>query len=126
MNQPLTSSSSPAQHKLQHALANFHRILTPDEFSNLPDTSPDALSIVNLTAEIDQKGGNRTLRRCGSYFNSLLESIMLYSNVADTFVSSNPQIAALVWGGVKIVILVCVPFYTFTPSPTSVRIVKFA
>ncbi|KAL0633009.1 hypothetical protein Q9L58_008115 [Maublancomyces gigas] len=105
MNLPLTSSSSPAQHKLEQALANFHCILTPEELSNLPVTSPDALSMVKLTAEIDAKGKNRTLRRCGSYFDSLLESIMLYSGVADTLVSSNPQIAALVWGSVKIVIL---------------------
>lgn len=117
MNLPLTSSSSPAQHKLEHALANFHCILTPEELSNLPVTSPDALSMVKLTAEIDAKGKNRTLRRCGSYFDLLLESIMLYSGVADTLVSSNPQIAALVWGSVKIVILVCVPFAPLPLSP---------
>lgn len=113
MNKPLTSSLSPAQHKLQHALANFHRILTPDELSNLPDTTPNALSLVNLISTIDEKGKNRTLWRCRSYFDSLLESIMLYSNVADTLVSSNPQIAALVWGGVKIVILVCLLYLSF-------------
>lgn len=79
--------------------------------------------MVNLTAEIDAKGKNRTLRRCGSYFDSLLELIMLYSGVAETLVSSNPQIAALVWGSVKIVILVCT-LCTFTNF--SVPIAKYA
>lgn len=90
-------------------MADFHRILTPEQFSALPNTPPNAESIVKLTSEIDKSGKNRTLRRCGAFFEPLLESIQLYRDVADTLVSSNPQIAALVWGSVKIVIIVCVP-----------------
>ena len=37
---------------------------------------------------------------------TFLESVQQFSGIVDVFVSSNPQMAALVWGGVKFALLV--------------------
>jgi hypothetical protein len=38
--------------------------------------------------------------------HSVLQSVREFSAVIDTFVSSHPEIAALVWGGLKLTIQV--------------------
>lgn len=109
LGKPLTSSSSTPQHRLQQALEGFYRILTPEEFSKFSGTSPGVGSILDLTSEVNGRGKERTLRRWASYFEPFLEAIQLYSGAIETFVSSNPRVAALVWGSAKIVIIVCAP-----------------
>lgn len=104
---PLTISFSLDTQRLQCAIQNFHRNLSPDEISKFSATPPGPQSILNLTSEVDGKGKKRRLRRWASNFEPFLESIHRYSQAADVLVSSNPQIAALVWGSVRVVIIVC-------------------
>lgn len=75
-------------------------------------TPPNAQSIIDLTSAIDGKGKKRRLRRWASSFVPFLESVQRYSLAVEVIISSNPRIAALVWGSLKIVIIVCVPFAT--------------
>lgn len=118
LGKPLTFSSSPAQQRLQLALENFHRILTPEEFAKLSNTPPSAESILDMTKEIDRKGKKRRLRRFASHFAPLVDSIQRYSIAVEILISSNPQIAALVWGSIKVVIIVCLP-YLIWPYPST-------
>lgn len=107
----LTRSCSLHTPSLQQAIEKFHRNLSPDEISKLSASPPGPQSILNLMLEIDGKGKKRRLRRCASYFEPFLDSIQRYSQVVDSVVSSNPQIAGLVWGSVKVVIIVCLPLW---------------
>lgn len=67
---------------------------------------PDGSAVLALTAEIDEsaKGRGQCFAMRIMHF---LESVQQFSAVVDTFVSSSPRIAALVWGSVKFALLVC-------------------
>jgi hypothetical protein len=91
------------------AVREFQASLTPAQNTNLLDLSsnrPDASSILTFTAEVDKVNANRRSRCVSSRLFGILQSIQDFTNVVDTFVSSNPEIAALVWGSVKFTILV--------------------
>lgn len=87
----------------------------PEEFAMLSSstTPPSAQSIINLTSMIDGKSKLRRLRQCASSFIPFLESLEQYFLAMEAINSPNRQIAALVWGSLKIVILVCVPLARF-------------
>lgn len=90
-------------------MEKFHQILTPEEFSKLSNTPPDARSVLDLAEAVDGRAKKRKLRRWASAFGPFLESVQRYSLAVEILISSNPQIAALVWGSVKAVIIVCPP-----------------
>lgn len=103
---PLTISSRLHTNRLQQAIEKFHRNLSPEEIAKLSIIPPGPQSILNLILEVDGKGKKRRLRRLASYFQPFLESIERCARAGDVLVSSNPQIAALVWGSVSAVITV--------------------
>lgn len=92
-------------------MEEFRQILTVEEFTKLT-TTPDAQSFLDFTLEVDGKGKKRKLRRFASSFAPFLESVQRYSLAVEILISSNPQIAALVWGSLKFVIIVCLPSAT--------------
>ena len=96
---------------LQTALQDFQGILNPDQKQQLLSQSsvPDASSAMLLTVEIDKQNAKRKSRCVAARILGFLESVQQFCSVADTFVSSNPRVAALVWGSVKLVILVHCP-----------------
>lgn len=61
---------------------------------------------MKLTAEVDAQQAQSRQRCVGTRLQYFLDSIQQFSSVVDTFVSSNPGTAALVWGSVKLAILV--------------------
>ncbi len=69
---------------------------------------------------------NATRRsRCvSSRLFGILQSVQDFSTIADTFVSSHPEIAALVWGTVKFTILVCVPFSRILNSADPIKAIN--
>jgi hypothetical protein len=67
---------------------------------------PDATAVIILTAEIDNQNAKRRSRGVATRLFGFLESVQQFSSVVDTFVSSNPSIAALVWGSVRFALLV--------------------
>lgn len=90
-------------------MEKFHRILTAEEYSKLTTTPLDAQSILDLTLEVDEKGKKRKLRWFASSFAPLLKFLQRYSRAVEILISSNVQIAALVWRSLKVVIIVCPP-----------------
>ena len=94
---------------LAQALRDYEAVLSNDQRSRLHShrgSVPNAAAAINLTTEIDQENNGRMGRGVGPRFITFLESLQQFSSVLDTFVSSNPQMAALVWGGVKLALLV--------------------
>jgi nitrate/nitrite-specific signal transduction histidine kinase len=91
------------------ALEEFQQNLSADQqehFNSIASGTPTAEDIILLTQEIDEKNAERKSRVIANRMRGVLESVQQYCAVVDTFVQSNPTIAALVWGTVKFVILV--------------------
>ncbi|KAB8237280.1 uncharacterized protein BDW43DRAFT_203558 [Aspergillus alliaceus] len=92
---------------LTAALLTFEDTLTNKQKQqyHASTVKPDAASVIAFVAEIDAKN-NSTSRRCvAPRLCTFLEATQQFSSVLDTFVSSNPTLAALIWGGVKMAIL---------------------
>jgi hypothetical protein len=94
---------------LETAVRKFRASLTPVQNTELLAHSQNKLNattILAFTAEIDKINANRQSRCVSSRLFGILQSVQEFSSIADTFVSSNPEIAALVWGSLKFTILV--------------------
>jgi len=97
---------SPAK-QLNEAVDDFQRILTEDQRTELKNIKsiPDADAVLVFTAQLDSSQHRRG-RSIATRLHSVLQSVREFSAIIDTFVSSNPEIAALVWGSVKLTIQV--------------------
>ena len=97
---------------LVSALREFQATLTPQQKADLIALkgTPDATAVITFTAEVDKKNAERRSRCVASRVYDVLQSVQQFSLVVDTFAQSHADIAALVWGSVKLTILVC-------PSP---------
>ncbi|CAG7916515.1 unnamed protein product [Penicillium olsonii] len=92
---------------LREALTKFNGILTEEQqrLYHVSAKKPDVESVIAFVTEIDANKNN-TMKMCvGSRLHKFLEATQQFSDVVGTFVSSHPEIAALVWGGVKTAIL---------------------
>jgi hypothetical protein len=92
------------------AIIEFQAALTPGENSELlgHSSKPDTTSIITFMTHIDKENAHRRFRCVSARLTPVLESIQGFSTIVDTFVSSRPNIAALVWGTVKFFISVCI------------------
>jgi hypothetical protein len=100
-------TSGSVTESLEIALAEFGSVLTDDERQQLQHIKdvPDASAAIIFTAKLDASNSTRG-KSIGSRACSMLQSIQQFSAIVDTFISANPTIAALVWGSVKLTILV--------------------
>lgn len=94
--------------QLVAAIDGFQAGLTSEQNARLLAQSqkPDATSIITFMTQIDNENATRRERGVSSRLFRILESVHGFSGIVDTFVSSHPNIAALVWGSVKFVIYV--------------------
>ena len=99
---------------LNVALQDFEAILTAEEKVRFTASqAPDSNAAVKLAIEIDHDNASRRGRCLGTRLVRFLESVQQFSDVVGTFVSSDPQVAALVWGGVKLTLLVANNFTSY-------------
>ncbi|KAF3210727.1 hypothetical protein TWF191_011108 [Orbilia oligospora] len=104
--------------RLEKSIENFKLSLKPEDHNtlkNYPD--PSAEDIASFVKDLDAKlQGKQKRRRTlqSSPFTTFIRSMQQFSSIVDTCVQSNPEIAALVWGGMKFVLLV--RKHVFTPS----------
>ena len=90
------------------ALSEFQRCLSPEQeaqLASIASSAPRAEDVLLLTNEIIERNSDRKSRIFASRVQGLLSSVQQYCTVADTWAGPN-QTAALVWGTVKLVILV--------------------
>ena len=98
--------------KLAHALHDYETILSDEERKQLQSQGlSDATAAIKFTTLIDRKCSSRRSQCMGPRLITFLESIQEFSQVVDTFASSHPEFAALVWGGVKLALLVRLDFF---------------
>ena len=76
-------------------------------------TPPDANAVLAFTAEVDRTHQRRQSRCVASRLHGTLQSVQQFTDVVSTFVSSNPAIAALVWGSIRFTILAASNFTSF-------------
>ncbi|KAJ5937238.1 hypothetical protein N7454_004893 [Penicillium verhagenii] len=99
-------SEDPTQ-ALMHALADFKQSLTDDEKQQYRthEANPGASSIIEFMRVVDESKPQTNMRCLGSRLCTFLDKTQQFATIVETFVSSNPAIAALVWGSVKFAIL---------------------
>ena len=94
---------------LVQALNDYEAILSDEDKTQLHSQgAPDVMAALNLATAIDAKNTNHRRQCMGPRLITFLESVQRFSSVIDTFVSSHPNIAALVWGGLKLTLLVLI------------------
>ena len=116
---------------LEAALGEFREVLTEADRRRLGQVRgrPGAMSdaAMQFTASLDRENAARRGPSVASRLYALLSSVQRFVGVVDTFVSSDPAVAALVWGAVKLTMLVGVHIPILAalsccrlPSPPSV------
>ncbi|EPE29754.1 hypothetical protein GLAREA_00914 [Glarea lozoyensis ATCC 20868] len=104
----VASRQNNTANPLSLAIREFQGSLSREENAALlthSSTGLDATGILSFTAEIDRVNANRRSRCVSSRLFGVLESVQAFSGIADTFISSHSEIAALVWGSVKFALL---------------------
>jgi hypothetical protein len=69
--------------------------------------------VLAFTKQLYDADDARQSRRIADKLSGFLESVMQFSSAIDTFAQVEQNISSLVWGSVKVVVLVC----SFSPSP---------
>jgi hypothetical protein len=109
---PIPSGAPAGPRKsLEDAIEDFQAILTDDQRQKLGSIGaiqdPDTVMI--FTTQLDRDNQLKKGRGIASRLSSVLQSVQTFSTVVDTFVASRPEIAALVWGSIKLAMLVSDP-----------------
>jgi hypothetical protein len=95
--------------ELETAVARFQARLKDDQrrrLQSLKSTAHDTQAVIVFTAELDRVDSNRRGKSIASRLSSFLQTIQQFFPAVDTFVSSNPNLAALIWGSVRLTFLV--------------------
>ncbi|RDW73430.1 hypothetical protein BP6252_07337 [Coleophoma cylindrospora] len=110
--------SRPVIASLEDALSSFAAALTDDERTRLQGITgkPNSSAALDFTARLDLSNSTRRGKSVGSRVYLLLLSVQKFSDIVDTFVSSNPAIAALVWGSIKLTLLIAVNITSYCES----------
>ncbi|RSM01295.1 hypothetical protein CDV31_011425 [Fusarium ambrosium] len=104
---------------LENTIARFQAILTDDDRKNLQQlkTEPhDAQSIIIFTASLDRFDPKRRGKSVASRLASFLQTIEQFTPIVDTYIQSNPEIAALVWGSVRLTFQLLANFTSYFQS----------
>ena len=97
----ITDYPSRTSDELEDALQQFQQ----DQLKAI-NAIPDTGAVISFTAELDHRNAKRRSRGVATRLHRFLESIQQFSAIVDTFVSSKPSVAALVWGSIKFALLV--------------------
>ncbi|SPO05181.1 uncharacterized protein DNG_07867 [Cephalotrichum gorgonifer] len=102
------------------ALREFQTVLTVDQRRQLQEikTVPDTDTVLVFTAQLDAQNAKRKGRSVATRLPTFLQCARGFSAVVDTFVSSHPEIAALVWGRIKLTMLIITNFLSYYESLT--------
>lgn len=88
-------------HEFQSSLNDAERL----RLSQIKET-PNVDSAIQFTALLDRENTERKGASLATRVYAMLLSVQQFSGIVDTFISSNPSISALVWGSVKLTMMV--------------------
>ncbi|KAG8525959.1 uncharacterized protein KY384_000721 [Bacidia gigantensis] len=102
-------SSSNTLDPVSIAIQQYQNALLPQQkkdFLTSKVAAPlSADAVLAFTAEVDALKSRRTSRCVASRLQGTLQSVQQFTSIIGTFVTSNPAIAALVWGSLRLTIL---------------------
>ncbi|KAK7932237.1 hypothetical protein PG985_002949 [Apiospora marii] len=108
---------SSKQSALEGATLAFQNVLDDDQRRKLlmmrQGSVPDAGAILMFTAQLDSINKNRKGRSFATPLHKFLTSIRDFCGIIDTYVSAHPEIAALVWGSVKLTMMLVANFASY-------------
>ncbi|THX74208.1 hypothetical protein D6D05_07076 [Aureobasidium pullulans] len=112
---PPTAAAVTTTDALNDALRSFQDSLDPEQKTKflIIKAVPDAHAVAEFTHQLDQENAKRQSRCVSARISPLLESIQQFSGIVETFVSSHPQIAALIWGSIKLVLQIASNFTAY-------------
>ena len=94
------------------ALESFRQSLTDGERQRLVEmqvsdpAKPDENKVMMLIAEIDCRNSRKFSRYVAPKLQPFLDVIQQFSSAVDTFMTSGPPVAQVVWGSVKVTLLI--------------------
>ncbi|KAJ5261119.1 hypothetical protein N7478_011714 [Penicillium angulare] len=93
---------------LNRALTKFQDVLTTEEKQKLQTITavPDAGGVAFFVAQLDAEKAIKTRRSVAPRLCTFLSATQQFAGAVETFISSNPKVAALIWGGIKTAITV--------------------
>ncbi|KAH6889389.1 hypothetical protein B0T10DRAFT_487897 [Thelonectria olida] len=112
-------SSTGAAKDLETSIARFQAALNDDDrikLQRLKGASHDAQSIITFTAELDRLDPNRRGKSVASRLATFLQAIQQFTPVVDTCIQSNPDIAALIWGSLRLTFILLANFTSYFQS----------
>ncbi|KAK2034715.1 hypothetical protein LX32DRAFT_375278 [Colletotrichum zoysiae] len=115
---PTSSSANTStllSKQLEDAVNSFQGILSNDQRAKLQKLKavPDADAALMFIAQLDRSSASRKCPNNGTRLIKVLQFVRESTAVIDTFVSSHPEIAALVWGSVKLTMQVILNFSSY-------------
>ncbi|RKL44968.1 hypothetical protein BFJ72_g3618 [Fusarium proliferatum] len=99
--------------------AGHDAILTDEDrkkLQQLKGTSHDSQSIITFTAELDLLDKNRRGKSVASRLASFLQTIEQFTPIVDTYIQSNPDVTALIWGSIKLTFMFLANFASYFQS----------
>ncbi|KAK6501856.1 hypothetical protein TWF481_009677 [Arthrobotrys musiformis] len=120
--------------RLEKSVQEFKSTLKAEDLHSLQNyANPTAEDVANFVRDLDAKFQQKQKRRKtlqSTAFTTFIRSMQQFSDIVDTCIQSNPEIAALVWGGMKFVLLVrkklcLIPFQIYNHRIPLARSVKF-
>jgi hypothetical protein len=93
---------------LDEAIRDFRSILSNHDLASLRKIKevPPEQAVMQFTARLDATRRSKKGRSIASRLYTVLQTVRDFSTIVDTFISSRPEIAALVWGSIKMTMLV--------------------
>jgi hypothetical protein len=91
---------------LLYALQQQYDKLTPDEREAFKPSSLAEVVADVQRLDLEHRARSRT-RRFVDRLNTIVTGLQCYFTAFDTVVSSHPDIAGLVWGGLRFIVAVC-------------------
>lgn len=106
---------------LTQALQSFGNVLAEEQKRQYQNscTRPDTSSVIRFVSQIDANNKGRASRCVAPRLCTFLNATQQFAGVVDTFVSSNPTVAALVWGSIKTTILAVCNITSYFEKVTS-------
>jgi hypothetical protein len=101
----LKSTDNTTNRIFQEALQKHIDCWKSDNRTFPGNSTPD--DVIKEVKKYDQEHQKSAERRYTKRFATIAQNFSTYFTIVDTCVSSNPEIAALIWGGLRLVIQVC-------------------
>jgi hypothetical protein len=100
----MSGASTPANEVFRKALQKHIETWKSDARSFSTDSSPQ--DVLQEVQKYEDRHRKKAIRRYADRFSALVQQFQGFFSAVDVFVSADPHIAGLVWGGLRFVIQV--------------------